>query len=251
MQKIDVVILTKNSEHLLDKCLSSVYQNVPVNDLIVIDGFSTDRTLKILDSFGRKFGNVKVLHMNGSRARAREKGIAHVSTDWFMFVDSDVVLSKGWFKRAEETIKGNVGAIWGVNIDVIPNLVNKQFVNVQRLIAQQCFTLRGGTHDALIRRSLVEDIRIPEHLHTYEDAFILHWIKDKGYKTVVGENIYCLHFKPPENWKPSNAISGAIEEIKCGLVYSHNFMYMAYYPVFVFYWTLQIAFRNMGKLFSR
>ena len=106
MQAIDVVMLTKNSEHLLDKCLASIYQNVPVNNLIVIDGFSTDRTLKIVDAANERHGNVKVLSVNGSRAKAREKGIAQVSTDWFMFADSDVVLSKDWYRKAQNKHSG-------------------------------------------------------------------------------------------------------------------------------------------------
>ncbi len=56
--QVDVVLLTKNSDHLLVKCLTSIYQNVPLKTLIVIDGFSTDRTLKILEKFNRKFGNI-------------------------------------------------------------------------------------------------------------------------------------------------------------------------------------------------
>ena len=251
MQSIDVVMLTKNSEHLLDKCLDSIYQNVPVNRLIVVDGFSTDRTLKIVDAANQRHRNVTVLSVNGSRAKAREKGIAQVTTAWFMFADSDVILSENWYQKAQKNIQDDVGAVWGVNIDFIPNLTDKRFVRLQWLVAQQCFALRGGTHDTLIRRDLVADIKIPEQLHTYEDAFIMNWIKDKGFKAVVGDDIYCLHFKPPENWSPSNAVSGAVLEMKCGLVYSHNFVYMAYYPVFMFYWAVQIVVQNMKKLLPR
>jgi len=124
MQPIDVVVLTKNSEHLLDKCLDSVYKNVPVNNLIIIDGFSTDRTMKIIDEANETHGNVKVLKINGSRAIAREKGIDQVRTEWFMFVDSDVILGRDWLRKAEKNVKDNVGAIWGVNIDVVPNVKN-------------------------------------------------------------------------------------------------------------------------------
>lgn len=252
MQAIDVVMLTKNSEHLLDRCIESIYENVPVKNLIVVDGFSTDGTIKILEAANRQRSNIKVLRLKGSRARARMRGIAQVTSDWFLFADSDVVLSKDWYQKAQENIKPDVGAVWGVNIDVIPNLQDKRFLQIQQLIAEQCFTLRGGTHDTLIRRDLVADIKIPDQLHTYEDAFIMNWIKDKGYRVIVGEGIYCLHHKPPENWSPRNAISGAVQEMRCGLVYSHNFVYMAYYPVFMFYWAVQIAFQGVrGLLPSR
>lgn len=248
MQTIDVVMLTKNSEHLLDRCLASLYQNVPVNQLIVVDGFSTDRTLKILDAANEKHGNITLLSTNGSRAKAREKGIRKVETEWFMFADSDVILSRDWFRKAEKNLQGDVGAVWGVNIDVIPNLKDKRILKLQSLIARECFTLRGGTHDTLVRTEAVRDISIPEELHTYEDAYIMKHIKAKGYKTIVGNDIYCLHFKPPENWNLGNAVSGAILELKCGLVYSRNFAYTVYYPVFMFYWFLQITLQNVNRL---
>ena len=248
MQAIDVVVLTKNSEHLLDKCLASIYASVPVKNLIIIDGFSTDRTMKILEKVNKKHGNIKVIKANGSRARAREKAIQLVTTEWFMFVDSDVILSKDWFKQAEKHIKPDVGAIWGVNIDIIPNVKDKRFIKLQRIIAHQCFNLRGGTHDTLIRRDAVKDIRIPKQLHVYEDTYLINWIKKKGYKVVTGNDVYCLHVKPPANWNFENAITQAILEFRCGIIYSHMYLYAFYYPFFMFYWFLQVSIQGARRI---
>jgi glycosyltransferase involved in cell wall biosynthesis len=248
MQAIDVVVLTKNSEHLLDKCLASIYANVPVKNLIVVDGFSTDGTLKIVNEINEEHGNITVLNENGSRAKAREKGLRQVRTEWFMFVDSDVILSRDWFRKAEKNIRTDVGAVWGVNIDVIPNVKDKRFLKLQSLIARQCFNLRGGMHDTLIRREAVEGIKIPEQLHVYEDAYIMNWIKEKGYKVVIGDDIYCLHFKPPGNWNLKNGVSQAILEVKCGLVYSHIYEYVFYYPVFMFHWFLQLSLQGVRRV---
>ena len=252
MPSVDVVVLTKNSGHLLDKCFESIYENVPVENLIVVDGYSTDDTMKIVDRTNVKYGNVTVLKMNGSRARAREAGIRQVETDWFMFVDSDVILSRDWFKKAQKSVQNNVGAVWGVNIDVIPNVSkDRRFVKMQNLIARQCFYLRGGMHDTLIRRDAVKGIRIPDHLHIYEDAFIVDWIKQNGYKAVIDDDAYCLHFKPPTNWNLENGVSEAILELKCGLVYSHNYEYVAYYPFFMFQWFMHLSIRGMKGLMAR
>ncbi len=38
MESIDVAILTMNSDRMLRECINSVYKNVPVNNLIIIDG---------------------------------------------------------------------------------------------------------------------------------------------------------------------------------------------------------------------
>jgi glycosyltransferase involved in cell wall biosynthesis len=250
MQTIDVVVLTKNSEHLLDKCLVSIYENVPVKNIIVVDGFSTDGTMKIVNKINEEHGNITVLNENGSRAKAREKGLQQVGTEWFMFVDSDVILSRDWFRKAEKSIKPDVGAVWGVNIDVIPNMKDKRFLKLQSLIARQCFNLRGGMHDTLIRREAVARIKIPEQLHTYEDAYIVNWIKEKGYKAMIGDDIYCLHFKPPTDWNLKNGISQAIFEVRCGLVYSHLYEYILYYPFFLFYWYLQLSLQGLRRFLS-
>jgi glycosyltransferase involved in cell wall biosynthesis len=247
MEQVDVVLLTKNSEHLLGKCLRSIYQNVPIKNLIIIDGFSTDRTLEILQKFNRKHGNVSVVQMNGSRAKARTEGIHRVSTEWFMFVDSDVILCKDWFRKAQADLANGVGAVWGLNIDVLPNIKNKRILRLQCMIARQCFNLRGGMHDTLILRKAVEGIKIPEHLHTFEDAFIAQWIEAHGYKAVIGNHIYCMHYKPPDNWSLRNGFEQAIGEFRCGLVYSHLYKYSFFYPFFFLYWCVQLplnGFRN-------
>ena len=250
MQPIDVVVLTKNSEHLLDRCIASVYENVPVKNLIVVDGFSTDRTLKIVNKINEVHGNVTVLNVNGSRASARQLGLRQVSTEWFMFVDSDVILCKGWFQKAEKYVKSEVGAVWGVNLDIIPNIKDKRILKLQSLIARQCFSLRGGMHDTLMRREAVKDIQIPQELHAYEDAYIINWTKEKGYKTVVGDDIYCLHFKSPANWSLQNGVSQAIVEFRCGVVYSHLYEYMFYYPIFMFNWFLQLSIQGVKGISS-
>jgi len=248
--RVDVVVITKNSEKMLRECLGSVYNNVPVNRLIVVDGYSTDKTLEIVQDFQKRHGNVLLLQDEGNRATARQKGIRHVKTEWFMFVDSDVVLCEGWFRKVERYLSADVGAVWGVNIDVIPNITDKRIVKLQSLVARQCFVLRGGMHDTLIRREAVEGIHIPEQLHAYEDTYIINWIKRKGYKIVVGDEIYCLHFKPPANWRLQNGVSQAIVDFRCGVLYSHIYSYIFYYPIFMIQWFLQLSIHGARGLLT-
>jgi glycosyltransferase involved in cell wall biosynthesis len=160
MEKIDVVLLTKNSQHLLNRCLDSVFKNVPIKTLIVIDGHSTDNTVDILLKFKRKFGNVRIFQMHGTRAKAREDGIRRVSTEWFLFVDSDAVLCRDWYSKAKQNMTEGVGAVWGLNFDVIPNLKENGCL-FQACLRGNALS-RGGTHDTLIRqKNCFEDMKIP------------------------------------------------------------------------------------------
>jgi glycosyltransferase involved in cell wall biosynthesis len=238
MGSIDVVMLTKNSERLLTECLRSIYKNIPVKRLIVVDGSSTDNTLKIIDQFDKKYGNVKVIIEYGSRAKARERGIREVKTEWFMFVDSDVILCKDWFNKARKYLEKNVGAVWGLNLDVIPKTKSRFLFKLLGLVALKCFKARGGTHDILIRTSLVKDIKIPSRFHVFEDSYIIDWIRKKGYNVIVGEDIYCLHFKPPEDWHLKNNVELVSLEFKLGLMNFRKLRYFFYYPFFMLYWLI-------------
>lgn len=173
-REVDVVVLTKDSEAVLSECLRSVYENVPVKSLIVVDGFSEDGTLEILDRYNRRYGNVRVVSERGSRGKARQRGLEEVSTEWFMFVDNDVILCKDWFEKASRYVGKGVGAIWGVDI---PEGAEAWFLRkVLQWMEARVFDIRGGCHDILIRYDCVRDIRIPAQLHTLEDAYIKQWI---------------------------------------------------------------------------
>ncbi len=211
---VDVVIITKNSEHMLSECLKSVYKNVPVNRLIVVDGGSTDKTLAIMREFQKKHGNILVLQDRGTRATARQKGIDQVKTEWFMFVDSDAVLCKDWFKKAEIHLGQNVGAIWG--IEVWSTIQNPVLLKTFLWITRKIFDLRGGTHDTLIRTDLVKDIEIPKFLHVFEDAYIKDWITQKGYKLIACYNPYCLHFRPASVWTIRGSLNIIADAIRFG-----------------------------------
>ena len=246
MVDVDVGIITKNSEDILTDCLESIYKEIPVKNLIVVDGYSTDSTIKILKKFDRRFRNVKILKDRGTRATARQKCIENIETDWFVFVDSDVVLSRNWFERAWKKAREDVGAVWGPNVDVIPDFNSKLFKELYHHVSVECFKIRGGLHDTLIRKKAVEDIKIPSHLHYYEDAFVLDWVKKKGYRIEIGEEFYCLHFRPSSDWKIRSLIKEAYNEIKYGLIYSHKFKYAFFYPFHVAYGLIQFS-KNKHK----
>ncbi len=211
---VDVVIITKNSENMLKECLKSVYKNVPVNRLIVVDGYSTDKTTEIVREFQKKHGNILLIQDRGNRATARQKGINQVKTEWFMFVDSDAVLCEDWFKKAEKHLGQNVGAIWG--IEVWSTIQNPVLLKTFLWITRKIFDLRGGTHDTLIRTDLVKDIEIPKFLHVFEDAYIKDWITQKGYKLIACYNPYCLHYRPASVWTIRGSLNIIADAIRFG-----------------------------------
>jgi glycosyltransferase involved in cell wall biosynthesis len=238
---IDVIMLTKNSERVLRRCLGSVYENLPVGNLIVVDGKSTDSTLRILQEFQECYGNLVVLHDNGTRASARQKAIGYVQSDWFMFVDSDVVLCDGWFAKARKLMNDGVGAIWGIEIWSV--LRGTKFLSLFERITLKVFHGRGGTHDLLVRTKAVEDMAIPYHLHTYEDSYIRSWIIKKGYKVIPVYDPYCLHYRPEDVWTTKKSIALIAGDLKFAAFHPQLMLSYAFYAVIVLY---QSALRNLS-----
>jgi glycosyltransferase involved in cell wall biosynthesis len=211
---VDVVLITKDSERMLKPCVQSIYDNVPVARLIVVDAYSKDNTIPILDEFNREHGNVKIILDHGTRATARQRGMEEVQTEWFMFVDSDVVLCKEWYKKAQACIKPDVGAVWG--IEVWSTIRNPKTLKLFLTTTRKIFDVRGGTHDTIIRTALIKDIHVPPELHVFEDAYIKDWIEAKGYRVVACYNPFCMHYRSQSVWTLQGSLGLMAEAFRFG-----------------------------------
>lgn len=86
---VSIIIPTYNSGKTLPGCLKSVStQTYPFYEIIVVDNFSTDRTLET----ARRF-KAKVLRQKCSPALARNLGVSRSAGKYVFFLDSDQVMS--------------------------------------------------------------------------------------------------------------------------------------------------------------
>jgi tetratricopeptide (TPR) repeat protein len=81
---LSVVMIVKDEEEMLPGCLEPLAG--AVDEIVVVDTGSTDRTREIAESFGAKV----VEHpWNGSFADARNASLDAATCDWVMYVDAD------------------------------------------------------------------------------------------------------------------------------------------------------------------
>jgi glycosyltransferase involved in cell wall biosynthesis len=233
IESVDFAILTMNSDRMLRECMNSVYENIPVKNLIIVDGFSTDATVSIVKEFQEKYGNVIFVQEKGTRGSARQTAIELVKGEWFIFVDSDVILSKNWFDKAQELIRDDVGAVWGIEIWSV--LRGWKVLSLFERVTIKIFEKRGGTHDTLIRRSTVEGIKIPFKLHTYEDGYIKDWIEKKHYKVLGVYEPYCIHYRPEEVWTVQKHIEFMVSDLKYAVHRPILLLSYAFYSAIVGY----------------
>src|SRR4029077_17309854 len=87
---LSLCMIVKDEEAMLPRCLTAVAE--PVDELIVVDTGSTDRTVEIAESFG-----ARVLHhaWTGDFSAARNVGLDAATGDWLLYLDADEVLAGG------------------------------------------------------------------------------------------------------------------------------------------------------------
>ncbi len=81
---ISLCMIVKNEEAMLPRCLDSVLHIV--DEIVIIDTGSTDRTVEIAESYGAK---VFSYPWDGSFSNARNYGIARATMDWIFIMDAD------------------------------------------------------------------------------------------------------------------------------------------------------------------
>jgi len=112
MDKISVVIPTKNEEEKIKRCLEAVFnQTVQPFEVIVVDGRSTDQTVEK----ARKFP-VKILYENyHTRAGACQVGVENAKGKFIAFTDADCIPERDWLENlVKEFGAGIVGVGGGI-----------------------------------------------------------------------------------------------------------------------------------------
>jgi glycosyltransferase involved in cell wall biosynthesis len=96
-KRISLVMIVKDEEEMLPRCLDAVHD--AVDEMIIVDTGSTDRTVEIAESFG-----ATVLHheWTGDFAEARNISLEAATGDWFLYLDADEVLVREDASRLRE-----------------------------------------------------------------------------------------------------------------------------------------------------
>lgn len=107
---ITAVILIKNEEENIKKCLSGLFW---CDEVLVIDDNSTDETITQISDFKNQNQNINLKiykrQLNGDFAKQRNYGLEKAIGDWVLFVDADERVSKELEKEILEKIGESKG----------------------------------------------------------------------------------------------------------------------------------------------
>ena len=100
-KKLIIIILTFNSEQIIRKTILSAKKIT--NNILILDSFSTDKTIKIVNSFKCKLIKRKFKNYSDQRNYIIKK--CNKLFDWQLHLDSDEVLSDQLIKNISNVIK--------------------------------------------------------------------------------------------------------------------------------------------------
>ena len=158
---VSVLIPTYNSGSTIEKCIESVkaqtYQNI---EIIVVDNFSLDRTIRIAERLG-----VKTLTKGPERSAQMNYGVSYAQGKYILRVDSDMILDKDLIEKCLELCYKGAAA---VVVPVLPHpngprnfwtscrmleqkMLLDDMVNVApRFIDRSVFLMVGGYDETIV-----------------------------------------------------------------------------------------------------
>lgn len=177
---ITVVIPTLNAEGGLAATLTALVPAVVegvVREVIVVDGGSSDHTLKIAEQAG-----VEVVAMGAGRGGQLAAGAARAKFPWLLFLHADTILEPGWEREASVFIdrvdagkREPAAAAFGFALDdtgIAPRVV-EAFVGLRSTL----FRLPYGDQGLLISKQLYAEIGGHQPLPLMEDVDIVRRLR--------------------------------------------------------------------------
>jgi glycosyltransferase involved in cell wall biosynthesis len=251
---ISVVIPTFNHAHLIKKCLQSLIdQSYQQWDAVVVNNFSEDNTIDVVESFGDPRIRIIDFHNNGVIAAARNEGIRNSSGKWIAFLDSDdwwypskliKVLplldnydliyhkldiykptGKGWGKIRGRCYVSPIFDNLLVKGNQIPNssaLIKREVIEEAGYLSEDPNLFAIEDYDLWLKVS-----KISERFHYLNQSLGAYWVGDSNYsianrKSIVRmKHLYSIHLPAisDNQKKPAEAILNYLitrERMVCG-----------------------------------
>lgn len=194
---VSLIIPTLNNEETLKLCLSSLKPQLDEKDeIIIVDSYSKDNTVKI----GKKF-KTKILKTKGNRSVARNKGWKNASNNVIIFIESDSIYDKNYIKEVKKLMKKkNTNCLLDKRLHYEPsNWVSKTLNKEFKLRYSNNFKPMNAW--ILTKKMLKKVNGFDERLEYAEDIDLGKRVKRIGYEILFAEKAVQYHLGEPSTLK--------------------------------------------------
>lgn len=168
--RISAVILTRNEEALIERCLTSI--RGLVDEILVVDSCSTDRTRAIASACGARV--VEQTWLGWIRQRAL--GIELARHDWVLILEADEIVTPQLARSIRNVERGGMNPDDGYSIDRRDDFLGAILPRMRRRSKRLHFIrLFNRTRSAYDPTLIVHDeVRVPGRAIPLDGALI-HW----------------------------------------------------------------------------
>lgn len=192
IMKITICIPTFNEEKYISQTILSLQKlHRKPDEIIIIDGGSTDKTVEI----ARKAGAKALIFPRRGIGYARQQGLKAATGDLVAYTDADTEVPADWLDKIEETLS-RPGVVGTFGIFQVPSgwWPYRWFINYLQPILNRIYYWFGipmapGQNIAFIRKVGLECGGFPEDFKIAEDIEMARRLMTKGKVIMRSDNI--------------------------------------------------------------
>ena len=187
--KLSVIVPTLNEEAAIKKTLDALSRLVNVDEIIVVDGGSSDKTLDIIENykFGKPLKLVKTDKPN--RGLQMHEGTKHATGDVFWFVHADTLPVQGCGRKIKKIM--SLPQTSGGNFEIVFDGESKWANFLTKLYPKlRAIGLVYGDSAIFAKRIVYEKIKGFRDLPLFEDVDLYKRLNRKGDFVTINIPIY-------------------------------------------------------------